>query len=263
MRRWTGLVLLVLLLAACRDDTVQLAFRPEVGAVYRYEVTVRSTSEVRLPGSAPERRDEEVVLQSEHTVLDAGADGVRVQVILGDASGRVRTFVVRFDRAAQLESIESDDTIPDEVAGLLGISEIFPAAAVAPPDGSLAPGERWTIEDRVTVPGSADRARLSGAGRLVGLGIEGDHEVARLATTSVLRFRLEQRATAGEVVVLDGEQETEQRAAHDLIDGAVRSSSSTTDGVFDLEIRPPLGELRDPVRGTLTVRVTSRTVRLA
>jgi len=266
MRRWTAFAVVVVLvgLVGCRDDTVQLSFRPSVGDVYRYEVTVRSTSEVRLPGSPPEERTEEIVLQSEHTVLDAGPSGVRVQVILGDATGSVRTFVVRFDRAAQLESLESEDSLGEstEDAGVLGISEIFPAAAVAPPVGPLSPGERWVIDDDVAVPGSVGLARLSGSGRLRELGIESGEEVARLVTSSTLRFSSSQEADDGEIVLLDGEQVTEQRASHDLHDGAIRSSSSTTTGLFDLEIQPPFGQLRDPVRGTLRVRVTSKTLRL-
>jgi hypothetical protein len=270
VRRWTvlGLVVLLPLVGGCKDDTVQVTFRPKVGAEYRYEVTVHSHSEVRIPGEKPEVRDEEVVLQSKHTVLDAGKDGVRVQVILGDASGGVRTFVVRFDRAAQLESVESDDEHPlgtdptSEDPGIVGISEIFPGAAGAPPDRRLGPGARWHVDDRVTVPGSDGDARLVGDGRLVELGVEDDESVARLATTGVLELVSSQAGDDGGVVVLEGSQVTEQRSTHDLDDGAVRSASSTTRGRYDLEIQPPFGQLRDPVRGTLTVKVTSQTQRL-
>ena len=247
----------------CRADTVRLTFRPKVGDVYRYEVTVRTRSDVRLPGEAPQVRDEEIVLQSEHTVLAAGRDGVRVKVILGDRSGSVRTFVVRFDRAAQLESVESDDAIDDQQqAGVFGISEIFPAAAGAPPERRLGPGERWRIDDLVTVPGSVGRAKLTGTGRLAELGIEHHAEVARVVTSARLQLSSAQETADGERVLLHGEQVTEQRAAHDLRDGAVRSASSTTKGSFDLEIRPPFGQLRDPVFGTLIVTVTSTTKRL-
>lgn len=270
MRRWTVVVaLLAMALTACRDDTVRVTFRPAVGAVYRYEVTVRSHSEVRIAGEKPDVRDEEVVLQSEHTVLDAGPDGVRVRVILGDASGSVRTFVVVFDRAAQLESVEADDAVaagevdaPGSETAAFGISEIFPAAAGAPPDRRLAPGERWAVDDTVEVPGSVGDAKLVGEGRLVELGVDDGEEVARLATSAVLRLQVAQQDEGGETVLLDGEQVTEQRASHDLADGAVRSASSTTTGTFALEIEPPFGQLRDAVRGTLQVRVTSRTVRL-
>jgi hypothetical protein len=268
--RWKPVVLLLLtvVFVGCRDDTVQVAFRPEVGAVYRYEVRVRSTSEVQLPGQEAEERSEEIVLQSEHTVLDAGPDGVRVQVILGDATGSVRTFVVRFDRAAQLESVESEDTASlgpatgGEEGDVLGLSEIFPAAAVAPPDEPLSPGERWVIDDRVVVPGAVDVAHLSGVGRLRELGIEDDVEVARLATSSVLQLSSERTSADGERVVLEGAQVTQQQASRDLRDGAVRSASSTTTGTYDLEIRPPFDQPRDSLRGTLVVKVTSTTTRL-
>lgn len=269
MRRLTTTLLLLGALVGCRDDTVQLTFRPKVGTVYRYEVKVRSRSEVRLPGGDPQIRNDEITLQSEQTVLAAGRDGVRVKVILGDASGSVRTFVVRFDRAAQLESVESDDSaIPQGTdgaggaAGAFGISEIFPAAAGAPPEGRLGPGERWKIDDRVSVPGAVEPAQLTGAGRLVELGLQDGAKVARLATSTTLRLTSTQNTAAGEQVLLDGEQVTEQRATHDLADGAVRAATSTTVGTFDLEISPPFGQLRDSVQGTLTVRVTSRTRRL-
>jgi hypothetical protein len=265
MRRWTGLLLVLASLVAtgCRDDTVRVTFRPKVGQVFRYEVTVHSRSEVRIAGEDPQVHEDDIVLQSEHTVLAAGPNGVRVKVVLGDASGSVRTFVVRFDRAAQLESVESDDPIgAAQDANTFGISEIFPAAAGAPPERRLGPGERWAIDDRVAVPGSIGRARLTGTGRLVSLGVEDDADVAKLATTSRLQLASEQQTKDGEEVRIDGEQVTEQHASHDLRDGAVRSASSRTTGRFSLEISPPVGQLRAPVHGTLTVTVSSSTKRL-
>ena len=261
------------LLVGCRDDHVRVAFRPKVGDVFRYQVTVRSRSEVRLPGEAPVVHDDKVVLQSQHTVLTAGRRGVRVQVVLADARGSVRTFVVRFDRAAQLESVESDDPVSltqgegaagaaSNGAGVFGISEIFPAAAGAPPERALGPGERWRIDDLISVPGSIGRAELTGEGRLESLGYVGDAAVARLATTIRIDLTSAQQTADGERVVLDGVQTTKQRAAHDLDDGAVRASSSTTDGTFGLEIDPPADRVGDPVHGTLTVRVRSTTKRL-
>ena len=264
MRRWTFVVVLLLAVTACEDDTVRVSFRPEVGAVYRYEVTVRSRSEVRLPGEEPEVHEEEITLQSKQTVLEAGPDGVRVQVILGDASGSVRTFAVRFDRAAQLESVESDDAgeVSDDEPGVLGLSEIFPAAAGAPPEGRLGPGERWAFDDQVSLPGTIGAAALTGGGRLVALAVQDGEDVAKVATSSRLELETEQQTAEGDLVRLDGVQVTEQRASHDLDDGAVRSASSTTEGTYALEISPPFGQLREPVPGTLRVSVTSTTRRL-
>jgi len=274
VRRWTAALSLLLVLpviTGCRDDTVPVTFRPRIGSVYRYEITVRSRTEVRLPGEKPQVRSDEIHLQSEQTVLNAGANGVRVKVVLGDAKGGVRTFVVRFDRAAQLESVESEDTTSAAAgesatqsdSSVFGISEIFPAAAGAPPARQLHPGEGWPIDDRVTVPGSVGRAHLTGDGRLVALGYDGDAAVARIESATQLRFSSAQDSDGGERVLLDGVQVTDQHAAHDLKDGAVRTASSTTRGTFALEIQPPIGQVRDPVHGTLTVTVTSRTRRLA
>ena len=262
MRRWTAPLLLATALVACKDDTVRVTFRPEVGDVYRYEVTVHSRSEVRLPGDEPQRRDEEVTLESKQTVLEAGRDGVRVQIVLGDASGSVRTFAVRFDRAAQLEAVESDEAISDAEAGVIGLSEIFPAAAGAPPERRLGPGERWRIDDEVLLPGAVEPATLTGDGRLVELAVQDGEEVARLATSTRLQLSSARETADGDIVRLRGVQVSEQRSSHDLDDGAVRSASSTTTGTFDLEISAPFGQLRTPVLGTLVVTVTSETRRL-
>lgn len=255
---------LLLLLSACRADTVRLSFRPSVGDVYRYEVTVTSRSEVRLPGAEPDVRAEEVVLQSEHTVLEADDDGVRVQVILADASGSVRTFVVRFDRAAQLEEVEADDALVDatEAAEQFGISEIFPAASGAPPDRRLAPGDRWSIDESIELPGAVGRSVLRGSGRLTELGVLDGQDIARVSAETEVELASESVSLEGEVLRLDGEQSTTQRASHDLDDGSVREASSSTRGVYDLEIRPPLGRLGEPIRGSLTVEVSSRSRRL-
>ena len=259
-----ALLLALPLLVACRDDTVQLSFRPSVGDVFRYEVTVESRSEVRLPGEEPSVREEEVVLQSEHTVLEADDDGVRVQVILGDASGSVRTFVVRFDRAGQLEAVEADAALVDagDGASSFGLSEIFPAASGAPPDERLGPGDTWEVDESIGLPGAVGRSQLTASGRLTELGVLDGRDVARVATSTTLDLASEVQSLEGETLRLDGSQHTSQRASHDLSDGSVREASSSTRGVYDLEIRPPLGRLGDPVEGTLVVEVSSRSRRL-
>src|SRR5438128_54024 len=45
-----GIVTVGLLATACRPDTVRIAFRPRVGAHYRYEIVVRTVTTVRLGG---------------------------------------------------------------------------------------------------------------------------------------------------------------------------------------------------------------------
>lgn len=259
MRRLAVLLLALPLLASCREHTVEVTFRPDVGDTYRYEITVTSRSETRLDGEAPEVREDRVVLQSQHTVLDAGPTGVRVRVVLAQAGTVPQAFVVRFDRSAQLESIEAAEGELQDPSDGLGISEIFPTAVGAPPDRPLEPGDRWRVRDEVIVPGADRPARLEGIGRLVELGVVDGRDVARVASRATLR--LVSSSITGDLS-LAGEQVVEQRATYDLADGSVRSARSTTVGAYDVEVSPPIGSGSDVVPGTLEVRVTSTTTRL-
>lgn len=244
--------------AACRPGAVRLTFRPEVGAVYRYEVEVRTTTEVDLGGEEPEVREEDVVLTAEHTVLRAGDDGVLVRVLLLEPGAEDRVFEVVFDRAAQLEAVQSIEGVPDERLGSLGIAEIFPAAAGAPPDRPLEPGASWVIDDAIQLPGVGAATALSGSGRLVELGTVGDEEVARLASAARLPFETVIPGPDGSLR-LSGTQVTDYRATHDLDDGAVREARSDTVGRFALEVGPPPGQSGTPVQGSLLVEVSSQT----
>ncbi len=245
-------------LVGCREGTVRLTFRPEVGAVYRYEVVVRTLSEVRLGSQEPEIREEDVVLTAEHTVLRAGDDGVEVKVLLQEPGGPDRVFEVVFDRAAQLEEVQSIEGVPDDRLGTLGISEIFPAAAGAPPDRPLEPGASWIIDDAIQLPGDAAATELTGSGRLVELAVVGGKEVARLASAARLPLVSVLAAPGGDLR-LSGSQVTDYTATHDLADGAVRDATSSTVGSFDLEVAPPPGVGAQPVTGTLRVEVSSHT----
>src|SRR5204862_2326468 len=110
-------------------------------------------------------------LTARQQVLDARGGTTRVEVQLSRDGIGARAFVMRFDRAAQLTAVESVEGIPAEALGNLGLAEIFPAAAGAPPDRRLRPGDRWPIDDHVQLPGMTAPARLTGEGSLVELGV--------------------------------------------------------------------------------------------
>lgn len=259
-----AVVALGALAPACRPATVRVSFRPVQGARYTFDVRVQSESLVELDGRAPERRSDEVRLRADHTVLEAGPRGSRVQVTLTDvervASGSKRRFVVRLDRAAQLVRVERVEGVPSEVLGELGLSEIFPEAAAAAPDRPLAPGDRWVIDEPVELPGLAP-ARLDGWGRVAELGIENGREVAMVETRATLPVRRE--ATSGSTrLELRGSQTTTSSAVHALRDGVVERARAHTRGEYRLEVRPPEGEDVTPVRGRIVVEVRSWTRRL-
>lgn len=258
MRRLLLLVGLLPALAACQDGTVQVAFRPPTGARYDYRVTVTAEVVTRI-GNRPERRStDEDVFTARHSVLATGSTGSRVEVRLEAAGEEPRTFVVRFDRAGQLAEVQRIEGIPADILGGLGLSEIFPAAAAAPPDRPLAPGDRWEIDERVDLPSPS---RLQGTGRLTTLGVVGGRKLATVESDYVLPVG-RVADDGGNRVRLDGSQRTTATSTHDLRDGAVQEVRAETTGTFTLQLLPPVGTSGPIVPGTLEVRVRSVTTRL-
>jgi hypothetical protein len=245
-------------LAACRPDTVQVAFRPRVGAHYRYRVDVTKVRTIQLGSDAPQRTVDNARLDTDETVLDSGPAGIRVRVELRRSGSAPRDFVVLFDRAAQLTAVESIEGLPASILEPFGLSEIFPAAAGAPPARPLSAGEQWTIDDRLTLAGSSP-ARLQGSGRLVSFGIVGGREFASIRSSTRLPIST-QSALQGGQLALAGVERTTSIASRELADGAVENASSTTNGSYQVTLTP--GGQGTPVTGTLTIEVQSKTKRL-
>ena len=255
-----ALLALLSLTGACKPDTVRVAFRPAADARYRYAVEVRSEAETQIADREPRRTVDRFLLQAEHDILEAGPQSSTVEIRLERADIGTRTFVARLDRAGQLAEVERIEGLPAQVLGELGISEIFPAAAGAPPDRPLSPGDRWTIDAPVDLPGLAP-GRLRGRGRLTALGVVDGREVATIE--SVVDLTVPQGVVdAGGRFVLGGTQSTTSTATHSLADGAVQEVRAVTRGRFDLTVLPPEGTAGPSVPGTLVVEVRSHTRRV-
>ncbi len=247
-------------LTGCDKQAVRVGFRPGAGAVYRYEITVKSTTTTNLGDAAPQTSVDEVVLQSVDTVLDPGPDAVRVKVQLTRAGSPERTFLVRFDRGAQLAGVDAVDGLPPDVLGPDGFPEFLPAAATAPPDRPLTPGEKWRI-DATSTPAGGSPVRLRGSGQLVKVTTAGGQKVASIkAETTVPQSG---RSQVGEATAtLDGTETTESTATRALSDGSVQESTSVTRGTFRLTLSPKPGQRAEPVPGTMSVEIRSQTRRL-
>jgi len=250
----------VAVLCGCRDNTVTLGFRPAVDAVYRYDVTSESTSTTELSGEAPAEDRDRVVVHAAQRVLETSQDGSRVSVTLTVGGVGSQDVVVQLDRAAQLTAIETVEGIPAETFSGLGLSEIFPAAAGAPPDRELRPGESWKINDRVQLAGMAEPAGLSATGRLVKLSIENGRHTATVTSHYSLPVTSTVTSAAG-ARTLRGTQEIDVTVVYDLADGSVLRLTAATKGTYELELAPPPGSPARPVSGTLTVTTKSETVR--
>jgi hypothetical protein len=183
-----------------------------------------------------------------------------VRVQLSGPNLGARTFVVRLDRAGQLAEVQRIEDLPAQALGSIGLTEIFPAAAGAPPAAPLSPGERWVVDEPVSLPGQP-RTRLRGSGRLTELGVVDGEEVATIDSTFRLAVQgtteLEQGSFA-----LDGSQSTTATATHRLADGAVEEVRAVTRGRYRLTLLPPAGTSGPAVPGTLTVLVRSHTIRV-
>lgn len=237
-----------------------MAFRPRVGAHYRYRITVRSVTTTRLEGGAPDRSVDESVLVADHTVLSAGPGEARVEVRLRRAGSADRTLVVRLDRAAQLAGVEAVEGLPPSVLGPDALPELLPGAPGAPPDRPLEPGERWAIDAPAPLA-DVTATRVRGTGRLARLGLSGGRKVA--STTA--RTELPLRSTvhlAGSTLDLDGTETTEGSETRDLVDGAVEQAMTVTRGQFNVQVEPAGGGAV-PAGGTLSIEVRAETHRVA
>ncbi len=248
-------------LTGCSEDKVQVAFRPKVGDSFRYELKVKSVTVTKLGTGAPERSVDEATLEATDTVLAADPEEVRVQVVLRRAGSPDRSFVVRFDRAAQLSGVETVEGLPPSVLGPLAFPEFLPAAAAAPPLRMLKPGEKWKIDTKPVLPGGVE-AHFEGTGRLVKVGSSGGRKVASLQSDT--RLPLVSSSQVGNITVaLEGVETTSATATRALSDGSVQAASSLTKGDFQVTLTGPGGEDAPPVTGTMTVEIRSETRRLS
>lgn len=248
-------------LSACRPDTVAIAYRPQTGTQHRYRITVDAETVTTIEGRLPRRTTSSFVLGASHRVVRADANGATVQVVLQAAGEESQRLLVRLDRAGQLTEVESIEGVAAAGLGQVGLAEIFPASAGAPPMRPLAPGDRWTVDEPLQLPG-ARPARLTGRGRLESLGVVKGREVATVATVLRLPVRgYSGGSGAGGTAVLDGSQSTTSRTTYALADGVVESATATTRSSLRIELAPPDGTDASPLHGTVVIRVRSHATR--
>lgn len=265
MRRFVIVgVVVIQALAGCSNgngEKVEVAFRPPVGAQYRYEVKVQSVTTTRLGNEPAERMVDETVLETTATVLAADPEEVRVQVVLRRPGSPDRTFIVLFDRAAQLSGVESVEGLPPDILGTSSFPELLPAASTAPPKRPLTPGETWKIDAQPNLPGSGS-SRLVGTGRLEKVSEVDGRKVASITADTSLPLRSTTRVRDATLAV-EGTETTQTTATRAVADGAVESARSETQGDFRLSLTPPGVESAIPLTGTMTIELRSQTRRLA
>lgn len=245
--------------AACSDPAVRLSYRPEVGTRSIYELRVTTSTTTKLEDQEQQKRRDSFVLRSDQRVRRVTSGGAtQVAVRLTAAGQEPRDFVVRFDRAGQLATIESVEGVPSAALGNLGISELLPSAAGALPRTALRPGDRWRISQLLRI-GSLPAGRLVGWGRLASLGVSKGTKLAVVDTEVALPVDRTTEVETGGTIRLEGSQRTTMHVVQRVSDGVVLQAKARSVGRYDVTLSPPVELAGPPVRGTLTVIVNSTT----
>ncbi len=244
-----ALVLAAPLAAACREDTVAVAFEPEVGDVWSYRYEIDATVTTVLDGGSPMVTEIATTLLADQEVVQVTDDGVQAEVTLRRDGGAARTAEVRLDRAGSLQGLDLVSGEPLEVFGLSDLGGVLPTVAL--PDGRLAPGDRWAIDDGLA----------TGTGRLVRLGVVDGREVAVVASDT-RRPVAEVTPTQGTTAALEGELRARSTSTYDLGDGSLRRARSTARGDIEARIAPPSGVDAPAVPGTISYEVRVEVTRL-
>ena len=220
-----------------------------------YRVVVSVAAVTTVADQPPRHTSDEEVFTATHEVLEANPSGSRVRVELVSQGAEARTYVVRLDRAAQLAEVQLVEGLPASALGDLGLSEIFPAAAAAPPTRPLRPGDRWRLDAPISLAGAT--TRIAGAGRIASLGVIGGRDVVRIESS--YRLPIDRTTDSSRLV---GSESTVSTATRRLDDGTIESETATTTATYSLSVLPPKGTTGPVIPGALSVRIQSRTTRI-
>ena len=255
LRRPRALLLVPLLLslavAACRSDTVSVAYDPAVGDRYEYRYEIDATVTRAVDGGPEEVLAVDTELLAKQLVQARTRAGARIRLELTREGGAPRTAVVLVDRAGSLEGVELVDDLDAAVFGVAGADTLVPTHLGGPPDRPLAPGDRWTVSD----------GPRHGTGRLVRLGVVDGADIA-VVRTEVAEDLTRSLQAGGSATRVRGTLHSGGVTAYDLDDGAIRRSRTWSRGELQAELRPPPGVDAEPVQATIGYDVSVRVTRL-
>jgi hypothetical protein len=253
VRRPLGLVVgaaVVAVVTACQPATVSVAYTPAIGQRYGYRYEIDATVTRRVAGQAPDVEHLDAQLVAQERVQAHSRAGTRLRLVLVRDGGTPRSAVVLVDRAGSLAGIELVQGLDATTFGLAGRGSFGPGTATAPPNGRLAPGDRWTIR------GEGRR----GHGRLERLGVVDGQDVAVMATA--VTEQVDEAGQAGTSAThVKGQVTSDATTSYDLQGGAVRRSRSHSTGTLRALLRPPSGVDASAVQATLEYDVTVRVTR--
>lgn len=228
----------LLLLAACRPDTVDLAYQfPEGQRQYRLEADIASHWDIGTAGGGSchvvldvteevrEQDGEAAVVHVEMSPVEVEEDGL--------ACPRGGGFTLEIDRngrvlsVLEVDGVDAADLAEEEVAFIGTYRPTLPEAPVAL-------GEVWASEAQ---PEVGSLAQLETRGELDSLYMDDDGPVAELSFRGAGPLEWTTQLPQGSAG-LGGSAETEATATFDIESGLLLSASSALSGSFDVRVRP-------------------------
>ncbi len=242
-----------MLMPACRDDAVVLAYRFEERSVVTYRMLARADASwnIESPGTGSYEASFEVT----ETVTSVDDDGAVVEVTMTPTAIEEhglpspglerRTFSLRLGAGGEVvEVLEVDDV----VARALDQEEIAFIGTYRPslPSGEVRLRQEWSAERDIRL-GTSVRS-LATTGELVAFRQQGGRSLARLGFTGESPLEWVMELPQGETE-LTGHAEMHGDGLFDITGGFLEQATSATRGHFDVRVLPEGGQA--PITGTL------------
>ena len=262
VRRLIVLVLPCLLLPACRDDRVPLAYHLEAGRRLEHRLTLEAEVTRTLQGQT---REEDVVARfraTQEVVASLPDGGAEVNTVLVPESlevdgrsvdtGPDQEFVVTLAPDGRVVEIREAGADPGGALAPVGIERLLPRLRPMLPGYPVRPGDAWRSE--TSLSDENGRFSLSARSRLTQLGVTDGYDAALVRTTyesPVDRQEVFQNAVAQ----MRGTDVGAQQAWFAL-EGFLLRSSGDSVGSYRVAFTPPGDQVGlDPVEGSLVVRL--------
>jgi hypothetical protein len=243
---WLPLFAVMLAMAACRSDTIDLTYRYPEGSRTLYRMTAVAQAEWDIAGRQGSGAYE-ITFDIDETVesLEDGSAVVTVEMTTTDfeeqglpsPGAQRRSFKLRLGpNGEKLEVLEVDgvpaaDLDRDELSF---IGTYRPCLALE----SVALHATWRCQQGFQLENLSQE--IVTVGELNGLTRDADGDVAEIGYSSSGPLQLQTTLPQGSAQ-LDGTEETTSSAEFDITEGFLRSGNSTTTSEFEVSVEPAGG----------------------
>ena len=262
MRRLLVLVLPCLLLPACRDDRVSLAYGLEAGRQLEHRLTLRAEVTRTLQGRT---REEEVVATfraTQEVVSTLPDGGAEVNTVLVPESlavdgrpvdtGPDQEFVVTLGADGRVVEIRDAGAADEGALAPVGIERLLPRLRPMLPGYPVRPGDVW--RSQTSLADESGRFSLSARSRLSQLGIADGHEAALVRTT--YESPVDRQETFQNAIARMRGTDVGAQQAWFALEGFLVRSTGDSVGSYQVAFSPPGDQIGlQPVEGSLVVRL--------